>query len=428
MTSVAAPGGPLHVVVVNDRASPQGGASKVALTSAIGLAGRGHRVTLLAAQGPVDPDLVAAGVEVILLDQPDLASGPSRVAVALQGLWNPRAGGALRRIARSLPVGRTVIHVHSWSKALSPSVFAAARASGRPTLATLHDYGFVCPNAALHDFGLGQACQLKPMSIACLSRDCDSRRYVHKVWRIGRQVSLENVARAADAVDLAICVSDFSRDVYAPHLPPRLATRVVANPIDAEDRGPAAPASSDTFVYVGRLSREKGVLLLARAARLAGVRLRLVGEGELRDEIHALNPDAVVTGWVGAAEVVREMRGARALVLPAIWRETQGMVIPEAMANGIPCVASSGTAPGAAIQDGVTGRLFANGDAEALAEVLTSLATDDAAVSRMGQAAYAEFWSAPPTLERHLIALEAAYEAVLSGEISCRAQGPEHLQ
>lgn len=400
---------PLHVIVVNDRASPLGGASKVAVTSAIGLARRGHRVTLLAAQGPADPELAASGVEVRLLNQADLASATSRAAVAVQGLWNFRAAAALRKIAAPLPKASTVIHIHSWSKALSPSVFAAARDTGMATLHTLHDYGFVCPNAALHDFGLGAACQLKPMSAACLGRNCDSRRYAHKLWRIGRQVSLEGVAHAADAVDMALCVSPFAQDVYAPLLPARLRTRVLANPIDVADLGAIDAASNKTFVYVGRLSREKGVLILAKAARLADVPLRFIGEGELAPEVRALNPDAEITGWLPSSQVIEEMRRARALVLPAVWRETQGMVIPEAMANGLPCIASAGTAPGAAIHDGVTGRLCANGDVEDLAAILRELASDDAAVSRMGREAHAGYWSAPPTLDRHLSALEAAY-------------------
>jgi glycosyltransferase involved in cell wall biosynthesis len=400
------------VVVVNDRAFPGGGASTVALASARGLAARGTPVTLLAAMGPADPSLEAAGVRVELLGQADLATG-ARAGMAAQGLWNGAAAARLAEVLRAQPAGRTIVHVHSWSKALSPSVFHAIRRSGHAAVATLHDYGFVCPNAALHDFPTGKPCLRRPMSVSCLTRNCDSRRYVHKLWRVGRQLSLERVARAADSIDAAVCVTDFARDIYAPLLPPGLKTVVVANPIDVADLGPADPAAQSRFVYAGRLSREKGVLLLAEAARRAAVPLVVVGDGELAAEVLAINPQVEITGWLPREAVTGHMRRARAVALPAEWRETQGMVAPEAFANGVPFIASSGTAPGAAVDDGQTGRLFANGDVEGLAAVLRDLARDDDAVRRMGRLAYDRYWAAPPTLDRHLDALEDLYRAVL---------------
>lgn len=402
-----------HVVVVNDRAFPGGGASKVALQSAAGLARRGWRVTLFAAMGPVAPWLQEAGVEVVLLGQQDLASG-RRSKTFVQGLWNRTAGERLEALLKPEPGGRTLVHVHSWSKALSPSVFAAA-AGSHPVAATLHDYGIACPNAGFHDFPTGQPCLRRPLSAACVTRNCDSRHYAHKVWRLGRQLSLHWLARIPARLDLAICVSDYSRDVLQPFLPKDLSVAVVTNPITAVDEGPASPAQRRDFVYVGRLSHEKGVLLLADAARRAGLPVVFVGDGELADEIRRRNPDASLTGWVEADEVRRRMREARAVVMPPTWRETQGMVVPEAFSCGVPVVASSGTAPGAAVRDGVTGIVFANGDVESLAGALRRLAADDALVARLGRAAYDGYWAKPADMDGHLDQLEAVYRRLLSG-------------
>lgn len=403
----------LDVVVVNDRAFMGGGASKVALQSAVGLAERGHRVSVFAAMGPAWPGLAAAGVEVDLLDHMDLASG-GRGRMALQGLWNREAARRLARRLDELPRGRTVVHVHSWSKALSASVFAAAGRSGHPVVATLHDYGFVCPNAALHDYRAGVSCELKPLSLACLATRCDARRHLHKLWRVARQLALREMAGAAERLSRAICVSDYSHDVMRPLMPAHLKSVVVANPIDVVDEGRADPAAASEFVYVGRLSREKGVLVAAEAARRAGVPLTLVGDGELRDEVARLNPDARFTGWLSPSDVRARLRASRAVVFPPVWRETQGMVLPEAFGCGTPVIASSGTAPASVITPGVTGLIFPNGDVDALAEILRRLAVDDRLVADMGAAAHAEYWSAPATLDRHLDALEAVYGEVLT--------------
>jgi glycosyltransferase involved in cell wall biosynthesis len=404
---------PTHVVIVNDRAFPGGGASKVALQSAIGLARRGHRVTLFAAMGPAASELTDAGIEVHVLDQSDLASC-QRLKMAGQGLWNASAARRLGAILAAAPGGRTVVHIHSWSKALSASVFAAAGRSGHPVTATLHDYGFVCPNAALHDFPTGIACQRTPMSLACLAGDCDARARAHKLWRVARQIALSHVARASHVLSAAVCVTDYSRDIMRPLVPDRLDLVVIPNPIDVTDRGPAAPARSKHFSYVGRFSREKGVLIAAEAAERAGVPLVMVGDGELRKDIERIAPSATITGWLPAEEVGRIVRASRAVVVPSLWRETQGMVVPEALSAGVPVVAATDTAPAAAIEPGVTGLLFENGDVSALSHLFTRLASADRLVTALGGAAYRRYWDAPATMDRHLDGLEVLYGKILT--------------
>ena len=420
--------GPFTIVIVNDRAYPAGGASKVALESARGLAARGHDVTVLAAMGPASDDLAAAGVKTEVIGQGDLATGASP-AMAIQGLWNTRAEAKLAEVLSRCPPGRTVVHIHSWSKALSPSVFAAAGRSGHPVVATLHDYGFACPNAALHIFPTGRPCTLRPMSVPCLTTNCDSRRYHHKLWRVARQTSLQHVAHAASRLHTAICVSDYSHDILRPLLPPALRTAVIDNPIDTVDEGPADPGAGDGFVYVGRFSAEKGVLLLAQATADLDLPVVFVGEGALDGEIRRINPRAVLTGWLPAAQVRARMRAGRALVIPSTWRETQGMVAPEAFAAGLPVIASSDTAPATATRQGLTGLIFRNGDLDSLKSALTAMAGDAGAARRMGRQAYAAFWSDPPTLGRHLDRLEALYAQGLADHAVRRPSpgAPSHL-
>ncbi|MCP9626307.1 glycosyltransferase family 4 protein [Rhodopseudomonas palustris] len=401
------------VVVVNDRAFPGGGASKVALQSAVGLARRGHRVTVFAAMGPATPDLTDAGIDLHLLGQSDLASG-ERLRMAAQGLWNSKAAEQLGSVLEGTRRGRTIVHIHSWSKALSASVFAAAGRSGHAVIATLHDYGFVCPNAALHDFPTGTACSRTPMSLGCLAADCDARARAHKLWRVARQISLSHVAGASRLLAAAVCVTDYSRRIMQPFVSDRLAMVVVPNPIDVADLGPAAPARSGHFTYVGRFSREKGVLIAAEAAQRAGVPLVLVGDGELRNEVARIAPSATITGWLPAEKVGEAIRASRAVVVPSLWRETQGMVVPEALSAGVPVIAATATAPAAAIEPGVTGLLFENGDAGALAHLFSRLAANDRLVADLGEAAYRNYWQTPATMDRHLDGLEALYERVLS--------------
>jgi len=401
-----------HVVIVNDRAVPKGGASTVALQSAMALARAGVAVTVFAGGTAVWEELETAGVRTVLVETAEIGDAAVRGKAMLRTLWNRDAARALAGLLDRLPRPGTVVHVHSWGKGLSPSVFAAAGRAGLPLVATLHDYGFVCPNAGLHVFPTGKPCELRPMSIACLARNCDARSQLHKLWRIARQLALEQVARAPLIVDRLIAVSDYAAAIYRPLLPSGVRLTVVPNPIDATDCGPADPASHCDLVFVGRLSREKGALLLAEAAARLGLAPVYVGEGELADEVLARCPAARVTGWLDREGVTARIRAARAVVLPATWRETQGMVVPEALANGVPVVVSSGTAPASAVSDGETGLVFENGSVDDLCRALRRLDDDDL-VRRMGRTGYDRYWNAPADLARHLAGLLTLYgEAV----------------
>ncbi len=176
----------LTVVICTDHGSVNGGQAKVAIDSAIGLKRFGARPIFFAAAGPVDPRLAAAGVEVVCLGQNDLLGNPSRAAAALQGTWNARAAAALGALLAETPRERTVVHVHGWARALSPSIVAPLRAAGLPTVYTVHEYFLFCPNGGFYNYPRGEVCQLTPLSLACLATHCDARNYPRKLWRFGR--------------------------------------------------------------------------------------------------------------------------------------------------------------------------------------------------------------------------------------------------
>ena len=265
----------LTVVICVDHASVTGGQAKVAIESAIGLKRRGARPLLFAAAAPVDPRLGEEGVEVVCLDQHDLLGNPSRAAAAWQGVWNSQAATALKALLARLPRGRTIVHVHGWAKALSPSIVAPLRASGLPALYTIHEYFLFCPNGGFYDYQKNAVCKLKPMSLSCLATHCDSRNYPRKLWRFGRLFAAQAPLRMRNAFSDYICISGYQADIVAPYLPQGAVVHRLSNPIEASDLGPKANPSSGEFVFVGRLSPEKGAFLFAEAAaRAARIRAR----------------------------------------------------------------------------------------------------------------------------------------------------------
>jgi glycosyltransferase involved in cell wall biosynthesis len=92
-------------------------------------------------------------------------------------------------------------------------------------------------------------------------------------------------------------------------------------------------------------------------------------------------------GTVSQQALIRAYRGADLLVLPSIWQESYGLPVAEAMACGVPVLASASGGVPELVDDGVTGRLVPRMDTRALACALREMSADPARLREMGRAA-----------------------------------------
>ena len=121
----------MNIVILSDFAYVDGGASKIALGSAVALAQRGHRVLVFSAVGPVEAKLQeTAGLTVVCLGQHEIIADPNRLRAVVRGFWNRNAAAKLRESLVHLSPEETVVHLHTWTKALSGSVVRVARRWG----------------------------------------------------------------------------------------------------------------------------------------------------------------------------------------------------------------------------------------------------------------------------------------------------------
>lgn len=406
----------MPIIVVADHAHINGGQAKVAIESALGLAARGRAVIFLAAVGPADPRLAQAGVETVVLGQTDVTLTASLARFGVQWLWNQRAAAALGELLERHDPADTIVHVHAWAKALSPSIGPVLAASRAPVVFTMHEYYLACPNGGFYDYPVSAACHRRPVSMACLAHNCDSRGYARKLMRVGRHVLMRNTGMI-DNLAAVITISRLQREALAPHMPADTRWIDLSNPIDAEPLGPKEDGAQGDFVFVGRLSAEKGAGLFAQGARLAGRRAVFVGDGPQRAELEAAYPEAAFLGWHDPAGVKRALRAARALVFPSVWYEGQPLTVLESLAMGTPVIVSDICAGREAVEDGVSGLWFRSGDPASLAQAMTRMA-DDATARAMSRAAYDRFWADPLTLDRHLDRLEGVYRDVAARSVA----------
>jgi len=171
--------------------------------------------------------------------------------------------------------------------------------------------------------------------------------------------------------------------------------------------------SAPRLVCVGRLSEQKGQLLLVDAvskllAKGIDIELVLAGDGEMRPEIealirqHSLESKVIITGWISSKQVREEILASRAMVQPS-FAEGLPVVIMEAMALRRPVLTTYVAGIPELVRPGENGWLFPAGDVDELVKVLEDfLRTPTEILEKMGQAAHQR------VLERHSIDVEAA--------------------
>ncbi len=170
--------------------------------------------------------------------------------------------------------------------------------------------------------------------------------------------------------------------------------------IDDNIWGEIQPSRRGPFLFVGRLVPYKGLsVLFAALKRVPGSSLDVVGQGPMKKTLvreikrDGLADRVVFHGPCDATRLAKLMANARALVLPSLDQsETFGLVQLEAMASGIPVIASNLPSGVSEVGlDGETCLLVAPGDVNALAGAVKRILEDDQLADRLGKAARGRF-------------------------------------
>jgi glycosyltransferase involved in cell wall biosynthesis len=359
----------------------------MAIESALRLKGQGLDVCFVAGAGPVDDRLIHAGIECHQVGDYDILSDPNRLRAASSGIWNFRAARRVSEcLARRDPLS-TIIHVHGWAKALSPSIGPVVTSSEAAHVYTLHDYFLGCPNGGFYDYRKNEICTRHALGLECLTTRCDSRAESHKAWRVARQTVLKAVSGMPKQLREIIYLAPEQLSILGSYLPADARWHHLPNPTGPQPAQRIAVEKNSLFLFIGRLSPEKGALVAARAARLADVPIAFCGDGRSREAVVQANPDAKMLGWIAKDELGSWMTRARCLVFPSLWYEGYPLVVADALRAGVPVIVSKSSIAASSISDGVNGIHVAAGDIRAWAEAMTRLNSDDL-VHRFGQAAF----------------------------------------
>lgn len=331
--------------------------------------------------------------------------GAAAVGLLRGGLRPQHVAEAVRRTQAR------IVHAHNLNPTFGPRALAAARAQGAAVVLHLHNSRLVCAVGTTVDPD-GRDC------VRCHGRDtlpglrlnCRGDRREAVLYAASLAAWSRRMVAQADAIVVpSASALERLRTLGAPLPPdgdPRL--HVVGHVVRELRDAPPEHRPDGPALVVSRLAAEKGVEVAIDACRAVGVPLVVAGDGPLAGALaqRAAGADVRFTGHVTGAELARLRGEASVALVPTRAHETFGLAALEAMAAGIPVVAS---AMGALRE--LTGdvTLVPPGDADALAHALLAARADPTGPARALEAARRR--AAPEVVAPRL---RAVYDAALA--------------
>jgi glycosyltransferase involved in cell wall biosynthesis len=298
-----------------------------------------------------------------------------------------------QRLRRYQELGKFDLwQVHNVLPGLSPSVYQTAFSLGVPIIHYLHNYRLSCTNGFFLNHG--SPCE------RCLGGNFWPA-FQTACWKNSRLISgfmgliLRKIRRAGLFTKTAawIAISAAQKQKHVAMGIPADRIHVIHHFYDHREPAPA-PCPDGDFLFLGRLSREKGVDWLLRAwAKLdpRGRRLVIAGTGPEESSLKQLAVQLELqrvhfTGFVDKKQQADLWAKSAALVVPSIWDEPFGMVVLEAWARGRPVVAFAKGALPELIRHNADGLLAEPFSESSLAENMEKILLDPANAAALGLA------------------------------------------
>jgi glycosyltransferase involved in cell wall biosynthesis len=300
------------------------------------------------------------------------------------GVYNVRSYYEMRRLLKK--DRPAVVHIHGVYPMFSPSVLVACRREGVPVVMTVHNYNLTCPT--WYHVYKGQVCEdcVGGHEYRCVLKNCRNNILESTAYALRSGVA-RRFRLFHDNVSVLIALTPFAKGklLQAGFREDQIV--VVPNPASVKD-APTNASAGEYVALAARLSPEKGIdTFLAAATQMPDVPFKVAGDGPVLAEMKAKAPRNVeFLGRLGPNELPNFYERSRMVVVASLWFEQFPMVVLEAMARGLPVIASRiGGLPGI-VEEGVTGILFKPGNAWALVQEIRRLWEDPLLCSRMGSA------------------------------------------
>lgn len=340
---------------------------------------------------------------------------------AWQFLWSPWNIFAANKLKKHIRTFRPdVIHIHNTQYACGPILIRTAKNAGIPVVMSLHNFRLLCPSATLFHRG-----QLFTKSIKAsfpwyaIRQKVLDNSLLKTAWT-AISYWLHRKLGTWQYVSRYLVLADFSKRLIESSSLEINPDQILVKPNFVKIQAFDEPVTerSDDFLYVGRLSAEKGILELMQALANTSHTLKIAGAGPLQQDVDRLvsqNANFSYLGSLTKEAVYQEMRGCKALIVPSLCYEGGApLTIIEAMMVGTPIVASKLGAIADVVIDNETGYTFDPTQASSIVAALDQL-ENDSSTHRSAMAKKAKTFALGHYSEQHIMTiLQHIYDQVSS--------------
>jgi len=255
--------------------------------------------------------------------------------------WNIRAMWKIKKSIKSF--APDIVHIHNLHYASGPWLIRNIYRLGIPVVMTLHNFRLLCPSASLFHYGqlftksLRQNFPWTAVRMRVLDHSFTKTFLTAFTYWLHRKLGTWN------KVAKFIVLSDFAKSLFTESTFPVEDDKFIVRP-NSVDATPKITTDGDGFVYIGRLSEEKGIVPLLRAFKHLPFPLTIYGSGPQQDIIERFADKFKHIRYFGhqPSEVLRTaINHADALIVPSVCYEGMPLTIIEAYAQGTPVLASN---------------------------------------------------------------------------------------
>lgn len=268
-----------------------------------------------------------------------------------------------------------IVHVHNFFPILSPAVYYACQKLNIPVVQTLHNYRLICPSAMfMKENEVCERCLtgsiLNSVKYKCYRNSKLQTASIATMITFNHMIGTWN-----NKINRYIALTNFAKNKFVEGGIPSNKIIVKPNFLESKDIQPIS--GEKYFLFVGRVSKEKGVHNLLDAwmqlSNKYDTKLIIIGDGPEREGLERTYKakDVKFLGNQDTKKVLAYMKGAQYLVVPSIWYEGFPMTIVEAFSVGTPVICSNIGSLQEVVEDEITGFHFDYKNVEHLMSILS---------------------------------------------------------
>jgi glycosyltransferase involved in cell wall biosynthesis len=280
-----------------------------------------------------------------------------------------------------------MVHIHNLYPFISASILPECTKRDIPVVMTLHNFRLVCPNALLLRNGhLCDRC-LGGNEWLCIRYNCE-RSILKSIGYSARTAFARISGLIIRHTSQFICLTNFHRNLFLGAHFPKEKMSVVPNFVPYIQETASKTKNSAYVGFVGRISPEKDVSLLLKAAHLLPeIPFRVAGSlWRMNDIVHRAPSNVEFVDHLNAQQLNEFYANMGLMAFTTAWYEGFPMVLLEAMSRGVPLVCTRIGGLAEIVEHGHNGLLYEPGNAREMAEHIRRLWDDPALCKRLGDA------------------------------------------